>query len=219
MTKNPRSGANPRRAAGRPEDAGRTGTALDRRQGFDVGNFPDQRAADGCIDLTFGIATSSRPRQGAGHRICTHPPHAAGCRMPDTAQLKENFTFVSSQDRGRKDSLGVVRRIRRWPRTREDGFRQRYRRGVTMDEAKLYAPSGSILVECGTLEYPHAELLELHCRRRGADGQRREDARRALQVNTEKFAAVYPDKGLNTATVMTPRNSPIRAVEDIASMR
>ena len=69
-------GQTARRAARCAEDAGRAGTAVDRRQGFDVGNLPaDQRAADahgfrhhdgecrkGRIDRSEGSGTPHLPR-------------------------------------------------------------------------------------------------------------------------------------------------------------
>lgn len=82
---------------------------------------------------------------------------------------------------------------------------------VTMDEAKLYEYSyGSILVECeGTLEYPYAEQLGFTVAEEAltVNGVKM-PLEELYKANTEKFAAVYPDKGRNTATVMTSAPAP-----------
>ena len=77
---------------------------------------------------------------------------------------------------------------------------------ATIDEEKLFEYAyGSILVECeGTLEYPHAEQIGATV----ADAALtingvRMPLEELYRANTERFATVYPDKGVNTATVMT----------------
>ena len=80
-----------------------------------------------------------------------------------------------------------------------------------MDEAKLYEYAyGSILVECeGTLEYPHAELLGFTVAEEAltVNGVKM-PLEELYKANTEKFAAVYPDKGRNSAEVMTSAPAP-----------
>ena len=86
---------------------------------------------------------------------------------------------------------------------------------VTMDEAKLYEYAyGSILVECeGTLEYPAAEQIGITV----ADAALTVNGVRMplgelYRANTERFAAIYPDKGDNSAEVMTSTPAPRRFV-------
>ena len=84
----------------------------------------------------------------------------AGC--PTRRQLKENFTFVSSQiEAGKILSAWSVGFGGVGEGLAKMAFGNGIGAEVTMDEAKLYEYAyGSILVECeGTLEYPHAELL------------------------------------------------------------
>ena len=80
-----------------------------------------------------------------------------------------------------------------------------------MDEPKLYEYAyGSILVECeGTLEYPHAELLGFTVAEEAltVNGVKM-PLEELYKANTEKFAAVYPDKGRNSAEVMTSAPAP-----------
>ena len=84
-----------------------------------------------------------------------------------------------------------------------------------MDEAKLYEYAyGSILVECeGTLEYPAAEQIGITV----ADAALTVNGVRMplgelYRANTERFAAIYPDKGDNSAEVMTSTPAPRRFV-------
>ena len=163
--------------------------------------------------MAFGITTVDARRvispefKAPGHKIylVRHTPRENF--MPDTEQLKRNFAFVSGQiEAGRIVSAwsvgfgGVGEALAKMAFGNEVGA------AVTMDEAKLYEYAyGSIVVEAaGELDFAAAELL----------GETVED--RALTVNgvrlpldelyranTEKFAAVYPDKGDNRAEVMT----------------
>ena len=163
--------------------------------------------------MAFGITTVDARRvispefKAPGHKIylVRHTPRENF--MPDTEQLKRNFAFVSGQiEAGRIVAAwsagfgGVGEALAKMAFGNEVGA------AATMDEAKLYAYAyGSIVVEAaGELDFAAAELL----------GETVED--RALTVNgvrlpldelyranTEKFAAVYPDKGDNRADVMT----------------
>ena len=118
--------------------------------------------------MAFGITTVDASKvistdlKGAGHRIYLVRHTPLENRMPDTAQLKENFAFVS----GRIESGKI---LSAWSvgfgGVGEGLAKMAFGNGVgaeiTLDEPKLYEYAyGSILVECeGTLEYPHAELL------------------------------------------------------------
>ena len=132
--------------------------------------------------------------------------------MPDTAQLKENFAFVS----GRIESGKI---LSAWSvgfgGVGEGLAKMAFGNGVgaeiTLDEPKLYEYAyGSILVECeGTLEYPHAELLGFTVAEEAltVNGVKM-PLEELYKANTEKFAAVYPDKGRNSAEVMTSAPAP-----------
>ncbi len=129
--------------------------------------------------------------------------------MPDTAQLKKNFTFVS-------DAIAAGRILSAWAvgfggvaeGLAKMSFGNRIGAEVTADERTLFDWSyGSIVVECdGELDYPRAELL----------GRTVEDEALTIagvrmpldtlyRANTEKFARIYPDKGENHAPLMESR--------------
>lgn len=168
--------------------------------------------------MAFGITTVdarmviSTDLKGAGHRIylVRHTPLETW--MPDTAQLKQNFTFVSDRIADGKILAawsvgfgGVAEGLAKMAFGNDIGVE------VCMEESKLYDYAyGSILVECeGTLEYPYAELVGFT----SADvsikiGEVLLSLEELYRANTEKFAAVYPDKGCNTATVMTSTPAP-----------
>ncbi|MCI7140931.1 phosphoribosylformylglycinamidine synthase [Alistipes sp.] len=163
--------------------------------------------------MAFGITTVdartviSTDLKGAGHRIylVRHTP-LESC-MPDTEQLKRNFTFVS-------DAIESGKVLAAWSvgfgGVAEGLAKMAFGNGIgveaTIDEKKLFEYAyGSILVECeGTLEYPHAEQIGATV----ADAALtingvRMPLEELYRANTERFATVYPDKGVNTATVMT----------------
>ena len=163
--------------------------------------------------MAFGITTVdartviSTDLKGAGHRIylVRHTP-LESC-MPDTEQLKRNFTFVS-------DAIASGKVLAAWSvgfgGVAEGLAKMAFGNGIgveaTIDEEKLFEYAyGSILVECeGTLEYPHAEQIGATV----ADAALtingvRMPLEELYRANTERFATVYPDKGVNTATVMT----------------
>ncbi|WP_300723430.1 phosphoribosylformylglycinamidine synthase [uncultured Alistipes sp.] len=163
--------------------------------------------------MAFGITTVdartviSTDLKGAGHRIylVRHTP-LESC-MPDTEQLKRNFTFVS-------DAIASGKVLAAWSvgfgGVAEGLAKMAFGNGIgveaTIDEEKLFEYAyGSILVECeGTLEYPYAEQIGATV----ADAALtingvRMPLEELYRANTERFATVYPDKGVNTATVMT----------------
>ena len=163
--------------------------------------------------MAFGITTVdartviSTDLKGAGHRIylVRHTP-LESC-MPDTEQLKRNFTFVS-------DAIASGKILAAWSvgfgGVAEGLAKMAFGNGIgveaTIDEEKLFEYAyGSILVECeGTLEYPHAEQIGATV----ADAALtingvRMPLEELYRANTERFATVYPDKGVNMATVMT----------------
>ena len=163
--------------------------------------------------MAFGITTVdartviSTDLKGAGHRIylVRHTP-LESC-MPDTEQLKRNFTFVS-------DAIASGKILAAWSvgfgGVAEGLAKMAFGNGIgveaTIDEEKLFEYAyGSILVEYeGTLEYPHAEQIGATV----ADAALtingvRMPLEELYRANTERFATIYPDKGVNTATVMT----------------
>ena len=132
--------------------------------------------------------------------------------MPDTAQLKQNFSFVSEQiESGKILSAwsvgfgGIAEGLAKM------AFGNGIGAEVTFDEKKLYEYAyGSILVECeGTLEYPHAEQLGFTVAEEAltVNGVRM-PLDELYKANTEKFAAVYPDKDLRLTEVMTSQPAP-----------
>ncbi len=172
--------------------------------------------------MAFGITTVdarqviSTDFKGAGHRvyIIRHTPLAN--RMPDTAQLKENFAFVS-------DAIASGRILAAWSvgfgGVAEGLAKMAFGNGIGVeadfDEAKLYEYAyGSILVECeGALEFPRAEVVGFTVADEALviNGVRM-PLEELYRANTEKFAAVYPDKGRNDAEVMTSVPEPKRIV-------
>ncbi|HIW65171.1 MAG TPA: phosphoribosylformylglycinamidine synthase [Candidatus Alistipes intestinipullorum] len=170
--------------------------------------------------MAFGITTVdartviSTDLKGAGHRIylVRHTPQENW--MPDTAQLKRNFAFVS-------DRIAEGKILAAWSvgfgGVAEGLAKMAFGNGigveVRMEESKLYDYAyGSILVECeGTLEYPHAELIGFTTSDASITlGDVRLPLEELYRANTERFATVYPDKGHNTATVMTSEPAPKR---------
>lgn len=179
--------------------------------------------------MAFGITTADAgtiistefKRPGSRIYLVRHTPLQN--RMPDTEQLKRNFTFVSDCiESGKILSAwsvgfgGVGEGLAKMAFGNEIGAE------VTFDEAKLYDHAyGSILVECGgPLEYPFAEPVGCTVAEAAltVNGVRMPlDA--LYEANTAKFAAVYPDKGENRAEVIcseSPRRTfvyPGQAVE------
>ena len=168
--------------------------------------------------MAFGITTVdartiiSTDLKGAGHRLylVRHTPRENW--MPDTEQLKRNFSFVS-------DEIASGKILAAWSvgfgGVAEGLAKMAFGNGigveVEMAESKLYDYAyGSILVECeGTLEYPAAELVGFTVADAAVTvGDVRMPLEELYRANTEKFATIYPDKGHNTAEVMTSEPAP-----------
>ncbi len=168
--------------------------------------------------MAFGITTVdartviSPEFKGAGHHIylVRHTPRED--YMPDTGQLKRNFSFVS-------DQIAAGRIVSAWSvgfggvaeALAKMAFGNAVGAEVEMDEPKLYDYAyGSIVVESvGELDFPAAELVG----RTVADDALTVAGERLpldalYRANTEKFAAIYPDKGDNRAEVMTSAPEP-----------
>ena len=172
--------------------------------------------------MAFGITTVDARRvistdlKGAGHRIYLVRHTPLENYMPDTAQLKENFAFVS-------DAIASGKVLAAWSvgfgGVAEGLAKMAFGNGIGVEtelaEERLYEYAyGSILVECeGTLEFPRAELVgftvadEALTVRGG-----RMPLDELYRANTERFATIYPDKGHNDASVMTSTPAPKRIV-------
>ena len=168
-------------------------------------NVPPMLMAFGIttVDAATVVSTDFK-RPGNNLYLIRHTPREN--RMPDTAQLRRNFTFVSDRiEAGQIVSAwavgfgGVAEGLAKMAFGNEVGAR------ATMDERELFGYAyGSILVECeGELDFPAAELL----------GQTVDDPALTVngvrmpldalyRANTERFATVYPDKGDNRAELM-----------------
>ena len=175
---------------------------------FEQINVPPMLMAFGITTVDAGRVISPEfKRAGSRLYLVRHTP-LKSC-MPDTAQLKKNFTFVS-------DAIAAGRILSAWAvgfggvaeGLAKMSFGNRIGAEVTADERTLFDWSyGSIVVECdGELDYPRAELL----------GRTVEDEALTIagvrmpldtlyRANTEKFARIYPDKGENHAPLMESR--------------
>ena len=168
--------------------------------------------------MAFGITTVDAARvistdlKGVGNRLylIRHTPDAH--YMPDTEQLKRNFTFVS-------DAIAAGRILSAWAvgtgGVAEGLAKAAFGNGigveVTVPEERLYdCCYGSILVETAEeLDFPAAEPVG----RTVADeaitvGGVRMSLEELFEANRAKFATVYPDKGDNRAEVMTSEPAP-----------
>ena len=168
--------------------------------------------------MAFGITTVDASKvistdlKGAGHRIYLVRHTPLENRMPDTAQLKDNFGFVSENiERGNILAAwsvgfgGVAEGLAKM------AFGNRIGAEVEMDEAELFGYAyGSILVESAVeLTHPAAGLLGMTAAEGALTVNGVKMPLDALyKANTEKFAAVYPDKGENHAGVMTSEPAP-----------
>ncbi len=175
---------------------------------FEQINVPPMLMAFGITTVDAGRVISPEfKRAGSRLYLVRHTP-LKSC-MPDTAQLKKNFTFVS-------DAIAAGRILSAWAvgfggvaeGLAKMSFGNRIGAEVAADERTLFDWSyGSIVVECdGELDYPRAELL----------GRTVEDEALTIagvrmpldalyRANTEKFARIYPDKGENHAPLMESR--------------
>lgn len=168
-------------------------------------NVPPMLMAFGITTVDAGLVISPEwKRPGSRLYLIRHIPLKNF--MPDTAQLKQNFTFVS-------DRIAEGRILSAWAvgfggvaeGLAKMAFGNRIGAEVEADERTLFDYAyGSILVECdGELEYPRAERL----------GRTVEDAALAVngvrmpldelyEANTARFARIYPDKGCNSSPVL-----------------
>ena len=168
--------------------------------------------------MAFGITTVDARRvistdlKGAGHRIYLVRHTPLENYMPDTAQLKENFVFVS-------DAIASGKVLAAWSvgfgGVAEGLAKMAFGNGIGvetgLEEARLYEYAyGSILVECeGTLEFPRAELVGFTVADEALTVRgERMPLDELYRANTERFATVYPDKGRNDASVMTSPPAP-----------
>ena len=172
--------------------------------------------------MAFGITTVDARRvistdlKGAGHRIYLVRHTPLENYMPDTAQLKENFAFVS-------DAIASGKVLAAWSvvfgGVAEGLAKMAFGNGIGVEtelaEERLYEYAyGSILVECeGTLEFPRAELVGFTVADEALTvcGERM-PLDELYRANTERFATIYPDKGHNDASVMTSTPAPKRIV-------
>lgn len=174
-------------------------------------NVPPMLMAFGITTVNAGTVISTDFKK-AGNRIylVRHTPREN--HMPDTAQLKDNFGFVSENiERGNILAAwsvgfgGVAEGLAKM------AFGNRIGAEVEMDEAELFGYAyGSILVESTVeLTHPAAGLLGMTA---AEEALTVNGVKMPLDVlykaNTEKFAAVYPDKGENHAGVMTSEPAP-----------
>lgn len=174
-------------------------------------NVPPMLMAFGITTVNAGTVISTDFKK-AGSRIylVRHTPREN--YMPDTAQLKANFGFVSENiEKGNILSAwsvgfgGVAEGLAKM------AFGNRIGAGVKMDEAKLFGYAyGSILVESAVeLTFPAAELLgETVADQALTVNGVRMPLEALYEANTAKFAAVYPDKGENHAGVMASDPAP-----------
>ncbi len=159
--------------------------------------------------MAFGITTVDANRvigtdfKEAGHSVylIRHTPREG--YMPDTEQLKENFSFVSeSIERGDVVAAYALGFGGAGEALAKMAFGNRIGIEATVDESTLFDYGyGSIVVESRkALDFPRAERL-------GAtvddDALTINGVRLAIdelyEVNTRRFATVYPDRGKNCA--------------------
>ena len=178
-------------------------------------NVPPMLMAFGIttVDARHVISTDFK-RPGNRLYLVRHTPTES--YMPDTAQLKRNFGFVSEGiERGDILSAwavgfgGVAEGLAKM------AFGNRIGARVEMDEQALFDYAyGSILVESAVeLNHPSVELLgETVADEALTVNGVRMPLDELYRANTEKFASVYPDKGDNHAEVVetTPERRTFR---------
>ena len=178
-------------------------------------NVPPMLMAFGIttVDARHVISTDFK-RPGNRLYLVRHTPTES--YMPDTAQLKRNFGFVSEGiERGDILSAwavgfgGVAEGLAKM------AFGNRIGARVKMDEQALFDYAyGSILVESAVeLNHPSVELLgETVADEALTVNGVRMPLDELYRANTEKFASVYPDKGDNHAEVVetTPERRTFR---------
>ncbi|MEG2613692.1 MAG: phosphoribosylformylglycinamidine synthase [Alistipes sp.] len=162
--------------------------------------------------IAFGITTVDASRvispewKRAGSKLyfIRHTPQAN--YMPDTVQLKENFAFVTKQiEQGKILSAWSVGFGGVGEALAKMSFGNRIGAEVSLDERTLFDYAyGSFVVECvDELAFPRAEFLG---QTTAAETLNITDVQLSLddlyKANTEKFAAIYPDRGENHAPIM-----------------
>ncbi|WP_295937009.1 phosphoribosylformylglycinamidine synthase [uncultured Alistipes sp.] len=169
-------------------------------------NVPPMLMAFGITTVHAGAVISTDfKKPGSRIYLVRHMPKEN--YMPDTAQLKKNFGFVSENiENGKILSAWSVGFGGVGEGLAKMAFGNRLGADVKIDEATLFGYAyGSILVESdGELNYAAAEALgevtaddalTVNGIRMPLDG--------LYEANRAKFATVYPDKGENRADVMT----------------
>ncbi len=163
--------------------------------------------------MAFGITTVdaktviSPELKGVGHKLYLVRHTPTDTHMPDTAQLKANFTAVSDWIKEGKVLAawsvgfgGVAEALAKMAFGNGIGV------DVTMEEQKLYNYAyGSILVEVEKdLDFAAAEVVGTTIAEEVIIvGDQRMALDTLYAANTELYAEIYPDKGDNRATVMT----------------
>ena len=178
---------------------------------FEHINVPPMLMAFGITTVDAGKVISTDLKQ-AGHYLylVRHTPLAT--RMPDTEQLKRNFDFVSTAiEEGRIVAGyavgfgGVAEALAKM------AFGNGIGAEVEIDEKTLFDYAyGSIVVESNTpLDFPAAELLGRTTTDEALTINKvRMPLEELYRANTERFAAIYPDKGRNHARVMESMPTP-----------
>ena len=178
---------------------------------FEQINVPPMLMAFGITTVDAGRVISTDFKK-AGHSIYLVRHTPLENHMPDTGALKRNFDFVSSAIESGKIVSGyavgfggVAEALAKM------SFGNGIGADVKVDEATLFDNSyGSIVVESTEpLDFPAAELLG-HTEAEGAltiNGEKM-PLEELYRANTERFATVYPDKGINHAPVMEAMPAP-----------
>ena len=155
--------------------------------------------------MAFGITTVnaatviSTDFKAAGHKLCLvrHTPLKNG--MPDTDQLKANFTFVSDQiEAGKIHAAWAIGMGGIGEALAKMAFGNEIGAAINCEEQKLYNYAyGSILVECDTLaDYPTLEVLGETVADKAITINGTKMALDALyRANTEDYNKIYADKG------------------------
>ncbi len=163
--------------------------------------------------MAFGITTMdartviSPEFKAAGHNIYVVRHRPTANHMPDTEQLKRNWTFVSDAiEDGRIVAAyavgfgGVAEAVAKM------AFGNRIGAELVITENDLFDYSyGSIVIETTVcVDYGCAELIGHTAEAESLTVNGVEMPLDELYLaNTEKFTTVYPDRGVNRASVMT----------------
>ena len=172
---------------------------------FEQINVPPMLMAFGITTVDAGRVISTDFKK-AGHSIYLVRHTPLENHMPDTEALKRNFDFVSSAIESGKIVSGyavgfggVAEALAKM------SFGNGIGADVEVDEATLFDNSyGSIVVESTEpLDFPAAELLgHTEAEESLTINGEKMPLEELYRANTERFATVYPDKGINHAPVM-----------------